>query len=169
MGVNSGHRVALVAAVADNGVIGRGNALPWHIPADLRYFKKITMGKPIIMGRRTFDSIGKPLPGRSNIVVTRDAHWAAPGARPASNLEAALAHAADEGSEEFMVIGGAAIYALALPLASRIYLTQIHAEIAGDTWFPRLDARNWRESEREDFPAGGGSDYPYSFVRLDRR
>lgn len=160
--------IALVAAVADNGVIGRNNELPWHIPADLRYFKKITMGKPIVMGRRTFDSIGKALPGRLNIVVTRDAKWAAAGVRSATTFDAARALAADEGGDEIIVIGGGAIYALALPLANRIYLTQIHADLVGDTYFPALDARNWRESGREDFPSGAGSDYPYSFVQLDR-
>ena len=157
--------VTLVVARAANGVIGRDGGLPWHLPADLKHFKALTLGKPVIMGRRTFVSIGRPLPGRHNIVLTRDAAWAADGVTVAADLAAALAAAA---ADEAMIIGGAAVYAAALPLATRVHLTEVDAAPAGDTILPPLDPAAWRETARAAHPAAG--DAPgYSFVTLERR
>ena len=144
-------RVALIVAVAANGVIGRDNALPWHIPEDLKWFKRTTLGKPVIMGRKTWDSIGRPLPGRPNIVVTRQPGWSADGAHTTHSLAEALALAERLSPEaaEAMVIGGSALFAEALPLAGRLYWTEIHADHQGDTVFPPFDRSGWREVSRE--------------------
>lgn len=166
-------KIALVWAMAQNRVIGRNNKLPWYLPEDLKYFKRITMGKPVIMGRKTFESIGKPLPGRSNIVVTRNPDFAAEGTRAVESLEAARdvceSIAEIDGSTEAMVIGGAEIYEQALPLADKLYLTQVHAEVEGDTWFPDFDLGEWEETVREDFEAAGPNPYNYSFLVLEKR
>lgn len=160
-------RLALIAAVARNGVIGRGGGLPWRIPADLRFFKATTMGKPMIMGRHTFESIGKALPGRTSIVVTRNPEFTAEEVEVAGDMNQALAIAAATGAAEVMVIGGGEIYAAALPLAARLYLTEVHIDAEGDVYFPALDRTQWREASREDHAAAG--DTPaYSFVTLDR-
>ncbi len=160
-------RLALIAAVARNGVIGRGGDLPWRIPADLKYFKATTMGKPMIMGRRTYDSIGKALPGRISIVVTRQSGFQAAGVEVAGDLDRAVEIAAGLGAEEAMVIGGGEIYAAALPRADRLYLTEVHIEAEGDVYFPPLDRSQWRELSRDDHPAEG--DTPaFSFVTLER-
>ncbi|WP_374388832.1 dihydrofolate reductase [Sandaracinobacter sp.] len=163
--------IVLVVAAADNGVIGKDGAMPWHLPADLRRFKRITTGKPVIMGRKTFESIGKPLPGRHNIVLTRDPRWRAPGATLAPNLAEAIAAAGLDPrarADELMVIGGAEIYALARPIATRIELTRIHVSPDGDTWFPDPDPADWREAAREDHAADG--DAPaHSFLTYVRR
>lgn len=148
-------RVALIVAVAANNVIGRNNQLPWHLPQDLKYFKAVTLGKPIIMGRKTYESIGRPLPGRTNIVVSRNPQWcAAEGVVVCASLDEALNHArqllAGVDDAEAMIIGGAALYGVALPQVERIYLTRIAAEVEGDAWFPELDAREWHViSEQE--------------------
>lgn len=157
--------IALVVAMAENRVIGRGNALPWKISEDLRFFKKITMGKPIIMGRKTYQSIGRPLPGRTNIVISRDPDFSAEGVKTAPDLETAIKLAKLESPEEIMIIGGAQIYALALPMAQRIYLTEVHEKIEGDAWFPDYNAAEWRETAREDFEGNPA----FSFVTLDRK
>ena len=166
-------KLALIWAMSRNRVIGRNNALPWHLSEDLRYFKRVTMGKPIIMGRKTWESIGRPLPGRTNIVITRDQSFQAAGARVVHSLDDALRLAEHigviEGAEEAIVIGGAEIYALALPKAERLYLTQVHAEVQGDAWFPEFDVSQWQELAREDFNAEGPNPYPYSFIVLERR
>lgn len=159
-------KLALIVAVADNGVIGQHNDLPWRLPEDLKRFKALTMGKPIIMGRKTFDSIGRPLPGRVNIVISRQSDLALPGCIVASSLSAALVAAG--AVEEAVVIGGAEIYRQALPQAQRIYLTQVHAAVAGDTVFPPLDAARWRSIAREDYPADERHVHAYSFVILER-
>jgi dihydrofolate reductase len=159
--------VSLVVAMARNGVIGRDNALPWHLRADLQRFKSLTLGKPILMGRKTFESIGRPLPGRSNIVLTRDARWSAPGVSCVHTLEQGLARA--DGAAEVAVIGGAEVFRLAMPIAQRIYLTRVHAEVPGDTCFPELDEAQWREVERSTHPADEHNDYPVTFVTLQRR
>lgn len=157
--------VTLVVARADNGVIGRDGGLPWHLPADLRHFRALTLGKPVVMGRRTFASIGRPLPGRHNIVLTRS-DWAADGVTAVPDLDAAFAAAGD--ADEAMIIGGAAVYAAALPRATRVYLTEVHAAPDGDTVLPPFDAGGWRETAREDHAAD--DDTPaYSFVTLARR
>ncbi|MDE8651643.1 dihydrofolate reductase [Novosphingobium album (ex Liu et al. 2023)] len=153
----------LIYARAANGTIGRDGALPWHIPADLKRFKALTMGKPMIMGRKTFASFPKPLPGRRHIVLTRDSHWRAPGAEIAHSLAEALALAGDG---EVAVIGGAEVYAAFLPLARRIELTEIHADYPGDTHMPALGAE-WRETVREAHPAEDGRP-GYAFVTLVR-
>lgn len=159
-------RVSLVVAMAENRVIGRDNALPWHLPADLRFFKNLTLGKPIIMGRKTYESIGRPLPGRQNIVLTRDDNFKAPGCDIRSSLEQAMLAAGDAG--EVMIIGGAALYDAVLDTADRIYLTEVHSDIQGDTWFPELDPSHWTEISRERHFADERNSMDYSFVTLDR-
>jgi dihydrofolate reductase len=165
-------RLALMAARAANNVIGRGNRLPWYLPNDLQYFKRVTLGKPVIMGRHTWESLSGPLPGRTNIVITRRADYPAPGAKVVGGLEQAVQLAEQvaliDGRDEVVVIGGAQIYALALPRADRLYLTEVHARVPGDTLFPELDARQWRETGRQDFKAEGPNPYDYSFVIYDR-
>lgn len=165
--------LALIAAVADNGVVGRNNQLPWYLPEDLKYFKQTTMGKPILMGRKTWESIGKPLPGRTNIVITRQLDYQAAGARVVGTLEQALELAESiatiDGSSELMVIGGAEIYTHALPLARRLYLTEVHARVTGDARFPDWDPAQWRECSREPHEAGENGSYDYSFVVYERR
>lgn len=166
-------KLALVVARAENGTIGRDNGLPWRLPEDLKYFKRVTMGHPIVMGRNTFDSIGRPLPGRTNIVVTRNRSWQAPGTVVAHSLEEALEsgrRAADSaGGEWVMVIGGAEFYRQALPLAERLYLTEVHAVIEGDASFPSIEPDQWEEKERVRHEADAGNPYSYSFVVLDRK
>lgn len=160
-------RISLVVAMDRTRAIGAGGTLPWHLPADLRHFRDITMGKPIIMGRRTHDSIGRALPGRRNIVVTRNRDWPVPkGCEAAHSLEEALTLAGD--AAEVMVIGGAALYRCALPLAQRIYLTEVHTEVGGDVHFPPLDPQEWRESARVQRAADERNPYPCSFVILER-
>ena len=159
--------VSVVVAMAHHGIIGRDNTLPWHLRADLQRFKSLTMGKPILMGRKTFESIGRPLPGRSNIVLTRDSRWSAPGVSCVHTLDQALTCA--DGAAELAVIGGAEVYRLALPITQRIYLTRVLAEVPGDTRFPQLDEAEWREVERSAHPADEHNDYPVSFVTLERR
>ena len=143
--------VCLIVAAAENGVIGRDGKMPWHLPSELKYFRARTMGKPMIMGRKTFQSIGKPLPGRATIVVTRDMAFAAAGVVVTHSLDAALEMArklvAASGTDEVMVIGGAEIFAQALPLAGRVYLTEIAASFEGDVFFPALDPRQWRVAQ----------------------
>jgi dihydrofolate reductase len=159
-------RIALIAAMAENRVIGRENRLPWRLSADLRRFKALTMGKPVIMGRSTYESIGKPLPGRDNIVLTRDPQYRAPGCRVVHSLEQALEAAA--GHVEVMVIGGADLYRQTLDRAERLYLTLVKAAVDGDTLFPAMEAREWRELERESHFADDQNQYDYDFVTLER-
>lgn len=162
--------ISLVVARAANGVIGDKGGLPWRIPADLRHFKQLTVGKPVVMGRRTFESIGKPLPARHNIVVTRNPDWRADGVTVAANLaEAIVAAGLDPRvrAPEIMVIGGGQLYGEALPIATRIDLTEVHTNAAGDTLFPSLKPGAWREIAREDHPAC--DEQPaFSFVTLIR-
>lgn len=159
-------QINIIAAVSNNGVIGRNNALPWCIPSDLKRFKSVTMGYPLIMGRRTHESIGCTLPGRRNIVITRQQKCLHPGSEPARSLDAALAIAGD--AKEVMVIGGATLYAAALAIARRIYLTEVHADIKGDTVFPQVDWAEWHEVSRNRHAADLENEYDYSFVMLDR-
>lgn len=143
--------IILVVAAAENGVIGRDNGLPWHIPGDLKRFKTLTVGKPVVMGRKTFDSIGKPLPGRHNIVLTRTPDWSAAGVTVVANLAEAIAAAGlnpQARAEQIMIIGGAEIYAQALPIATRIELTRVHLAPDGDALFPPLDPAIWAETAR---------------------
>ena len=163
---------ALMVAMARNRVIGRNNALPWYLPDDLKYFKRVTLGKPIVMGRKTFESIGKPLPGRANLVITRNAAWQHPGVRVFNSLTEAYrgaeAQAEIDGVDEVMVIGGGEIFAESLADADRLYLTEVHGEVPGDAYFPEIDWAQWQERSREDFPASGANPFDYSFVVYDR-
>jgi dihydrofolate reductase len=160
-------RISLIVAMARNRVIGANNALPWHLPADLKHFKALTMGHHIVMGRKTYESIGKPLPGRTSVVVTRNAGYAPPGVITANSLEAAVSACGDE--EEIFVIGGAELYLQTITLADRIYLTEIDADISGDAYFMELDGRQWQESERKSHMPDEKNVYPYQFVTYDRK
>ena len=161
-------RLSLIVAMAENGVIGRDGELPWRISADLKNFKALTMGKPMIMGRKTWDSLGRPLPGRPHVVVSRDPNFAAEGVESATSFEDALALAEKMTEDEIMVIGGAEIYRAALDQADRIYLTEIHREVDGDTVFPEFDRARWVETHRAGPLAAGDGELEYSFVTLDR-
>lgn len=164
--------LALVVAIAGNGVIGRAGGLPWRLSSDLKHFRRITMGKPVIMGRRTFASLKGPLDGRDNIVLTRDPHFAAPGIFVAHSLEEALDIGRDcaraRGAEEIMVIGGAELYRACLPLAGRLHLSRVHAEVEGDVYFPEMDFSRWRETLRETHPRGPKDEYAFTLSVLDR-
>ena len=160
-------RLTLIVARARNGVIGRDGTLPWRLPEDLAHFKRTTMGHPIVMGRRTWESIGRPLPGRRSLVVSRQQDFAPPGVEVFGSLEAALAAASSV--PETCVIGGAEIYAQALPHVAVIHLTRVHASAGADTFLPALDAGQWEEIAREDRPADERHAWPYSFLTLRRR
>jgi dihydrofolate reductase len=162
--VVSGPRLYLVAAVAANGVIGAAGKLPWHLPEDLKHFRSLTYGHPVIMGRRTWESLGKPLPGRDNIVVTRTPDYAAPGASIASTLEAALALCI--GARTAFVIGGGELYAAALPCADGLVITEIQRDYEGDARFPEYDRSAWRESQRQRHSSADG--LRFDFVRYER-
>src|ERR1700722_6383668 len=153
--------------MARNGVIGRGNGLPWKLPEDLRRFKAATMGKPLLMGRKTYESIGRPLPGRVNIVLTRDANWSAAGVSVVHTVEEALSAAGE--ASELMGIGGAEIYRLVMPFARRIYLTQVHAEVPGDAYFPAFYPTQWVDVECDAYPADERNAFPLAFLTLERR
>jgi dihydrofolate reductase len=165
-------RLALIVAMSRNRVIGRNNKLPWHLPNDLKHFKQVTMGKPVIMGRKTFESIGRPLPGRTNIVISRNPAYETQGIRVVGSLDEAVelakAVATIDGVDELMVIGGEQIYTEAYPLAERLYLSQVHAEVEGDSYFGAYDPADWRELGRADFSADETNPYDYSFVVLQR-
>jgi dihydrofolate reductase len=159
--------VSLIVAMAQNGVIGRANALPWRLPEDLKRFRAFTLDKPILMGRKTFESLGRPLPGRANLVLTRDRAWFSHGVIVVHSVEEALVQAAS--SDELVAIGGAQIYRLVLPFARRLYLTHVHADVAGDTYFPDFDATQWADLECSTHPADDQHAYPITFVTLERR
>jgi dihydrofolate reductase len=158
--------------MASNGIIGRNNGLPWHLPEDLRYFKATTMGHSIIMGRKTWESIGQPLPGRTSIVVTRDADYVAEGAKVVHSIQDALRLAESiaiiDGTEEAFVIGGAALYATAMPIADRFHLTRVHAEVVGDTVISGFDESEWREVSRNDFQRNEANPFDYSICILEK-
>lgn len=160
-------RVTLILARARNGVIGAKGGLPWHLPEDLAFFKRTTMGHPIVMGRKTWESIGRPLPGRRSIVVTRDRNFAATGAEVVHSLDDAVALCAD--SDEIFVIGGAHLYADALPRADRLLLTEIQADFDGDTFLPAPSAADWKEASREPHPATDSRAFAFDFVDYRRR
>ncbi len=166
-------KVALIWAMTRNRVIGRDNGLPWRLPLDMKHFMTTTRGHPVVMGRRTFESMDRqPLPKRTNIVVTRTPGYAAPGALIAADLSEALALARDrceaDGVEEAFIIGGAGLNAAALAVADRLYVTEIDAEIEGDTWFPELDWSRWRRVSRESFPADQRHAYAFSISVFER-
>jgi dihydrofolate reductase len=168
-------KISLIVAAAENRCIGVNNALPWYLPEDLKYFKRMTMDKPIIIGRKTFESIGKPLPGRTNIVITRDGDRfkSAPGIEVATSLDDALkiaeAIAAIDGKEEVMVIGGAGIYELFLPRADRLYYTRVQVSVNGDAFFPDVNWKEWKVVSIEDHKASGNNPYDYRFCVYDKK
>jgi dihydrofolate reductase len=161
--------VALVVAVADGGVIGRDGALPWSLPADLKHFRTLTTGHHVVMGRKTHASIGRALPERTNLVLTRHPEQVAPGCRAVATLDEALCVARDAGESVCFVIGGAGVYAQALPLARRLYLTEVHAAVDGDVRFPDLDRARWREVARDERPADERNAHALAFTVLEAR
>jgi dihydrofolate reductase len=164
--------VVLVAAIAENGVIGRGNALPWRLKSDMAHFRALTMGKPVVMGRKTYQSIGRPLKGRTTIVVSRDRAFAAPGIVVAPSLDAALTSAHGDAlrraADAIVVAGGAEIYAQAMAQATRLAITRVHAHVDGDALFPPIDAALWHEIERIEHAAGAEDDDAFAFVNYQR-
>jgi dihydrofolate reductase len=164
--------IVLVAAVAENGVIGRGNALPWRLKSDMVHFRTFTMGKPVVMGRKTYLSIGRPLPGRTTIVVSRDSGFAAPGVVVAPSVEAALTAARGDalrrGADAIIVAGGAEIYVEAMARATRLAITQVHTRVDGEVRFPAIDPAVWRETGRSEHAAGTGDDAAFAFVDYER-
>jgi dihydrofolate reductase len=162
-------RVSIIVAVAHNGVIGRDGDLPWRLPADLRFFKRVTMGHHLVMGRKTWASIGRPLPGRTMVVLTRDPGLVIPGAQVVHALPEALALARAAGDPEAFVIGGAEVFARALLLADRLYLTRVYADVEGDVRFPELDEHAWVEVAREEHAADEQHAFAFAFCTLERR
>jgi dihydrofolate reductase len=165
-------RISIVVAIAENGVIGRGGRLPWRIPSDLKLFRATTLGKPVIMGRKTFESIGKPLDGRANVVVTRNPTFRHDGVEVAGSFKQALAlarrSAQKTGAAEIAVIGGADVFAAALAVANRIYLTRVHGSPEGDVYFPELKEGEWKETERRPLSRAPGDDFSCTLLVLDR-
>jgi dihydrofolate reductase len=166
-------KIVLVAAVGNNGVIGRAGGMPWRLRSDLQHFKRLTLDKPVVMGRKTFVSIGRPLPRRTNIVITRDANFAAPGIVTAPNFEAALALAREDadkrGTDEIMVIGGSEVFAAAMPLAARLEITHVHSATEGDVTFPPIEPALWRETARMEHAAGPDDEASFDVTTYVRR
>ncbi|MFM5698025.1 type 3 dihydrofolate reductase [Aeromonas veronii] len=162
-------KISMIAAMAHDRVIGKDNQMPWHLPADLAHFKRVTLGKPVLMGRKTFESIGRPLPGRRNLVISRNPDYQAEGIEVVGSVEAALALLAGSSVEELMVIGGGHLYAEMLPSADCLYLTQIDLAAEGDTRFPAFDDGQWQRIECESHPADEKNPHPYSFETWQRR
>jgi dihydrofolate reductase len=160
-------KLALIVATDQQGLIGRDNDLPWKLSADLQYFKKVTMGKPIIMGRNTYESIGRPLPGRKNIIVTKDQKYTAEGCFLVHSIKEALMECKDV--NEAIVMGGASLYKQFLPKADKLYLTLVHANLKGDTWFPEWYSDEWTEISHEDHLADDKNEYPYSFIIYEKK
>jgi len=163
-------RVSLIAALDRNNAIGRGNAMPWHLPDDFRHFKALTLGKPILMGRKTAESLGRALPGRLNLVLTRSGRVPFEGMRAVGSIDEAMRIAEEQGAEELCVIGGAEIYALALPFADVLHLTHVDAEVEGaDAFFPGFDPSPWQVVSRETHPADAKHAFDFEFVDYERR
>jgi len=163
--------ISLIWAMADNRVIGIENRLPWRLPADMKWFRQNTMGKPIIMGRLTFESFGaKPLPGRRNIVISRDPNYGDSFTEEEIEVYTSIESALEalKEIEEVMIIGGMSLYKQALPLANRLYMTLVHAELEGDAWFPEFDSKGWNQVSRTDHDSDANNPYPYSFVILNK-
>lgn len=160
-------KLSLIVAMATNRTIGINKQMPWHLSADLKKFKQITMGHPIIMGRKTFESIGRPLPGRENIIISRDLSYQQEGCVVFNRLESALENYAD--LDEVFVIGGATLYEATLARADRLYITQIHQAFEGDTWFPEIKKEEWQECERNDINDDASVDFKYSFLVYNRK
>ncbi|WP_323910971.1 type 3 dihydrofolate reductase [Aeromonas veronii] len=162
-------KISMIAAMAHDRVIGKDNQMPWHLPADLAHFKRVTLGKPVLMGRKTFESIGRPLPGRRNLVISRNPDYQAEGIEVVGSVEAALALLAGSSVEALMVIGGGHLYAEMLPSADCLYLTQIDLAVEGDTRFPAFDDGQWQRIACESHPADEKNPHPYSFEIWQRR
>ncbi|MFM5654538.1 type 3 dihydrofolate reductase [Aeromonas veronii] len=162
-------KISMIAAMAHDRVIGKDNQMPWHLPADLAHFKRVTLGKPVLMGRKTFESIGRPLPGRRNLVISRNPDYQAEGIEVVGSVEAALALLTGSSVEELMVIGGGHLYAEMLPSADCLYLTQIDLAVEGDTRFPAFDDGQWQPVDCESHPADEKNPHPYSFETWQRR
>lgn len=166
-------KLAAIVACAENRVIGKNNQLPWHLPEDLKHFKNTTMGKPMIMGRLTFESLGKPLPGRPHIVITRQTHWSYSGVQSANSLEQAVELGVQQARalavNEVMIVGGADIYRQALPLLDLLYITEVHAKVDGDAFFPELNPALWEEISRDGPHGGDKSGFAWSFVIFRKR
>ena len=160
-------KLALIVATDEAGLIGKNNDLPWRLSADLQYFKRITMGKPIIMGRKTHESIGRPLPGRDNIIITSDREYQAEGCIVTHSITEALE--ACQGAEQAMIMGGSSLYEQCLPMVDMIYLTQVHATLEGDTWFPEWVKNAWQCISEGKHPADDKNEYPYSFMIYQRK
>lgn len=158
--------LSLIVAISENYVIGREGQLPWHLSADLKRFKKLTMGHHIVMGRKTYDSIGRQLPGRTSVVLTRQTDWSVEGVLTATGLETALELAGDD--EEVFIIGGSQIYQLALPLVERLYVTRVQASVSGDTYFPEITSEQWQLEQTDSFSADEKNDHDYSFLVYSR-
>ncbi len=159
--------ISIIVAIAQNGVIGDNNSLLWHIREDMVHFRTLTSSHPVIMGRKTYESIGKPLPKRTNVVITRDTRLQIEGCTVVHSLEQATS--LFDASEEIFIIGGAQIYAQALPIADRIYLTVVKHDYSGDSSFPEIDYTQWQEVEREEFESGEEFEHPFTFITLDRK
>ena len=159
-------KLAIIVATDEQGLIGKENDLPWRLSADLQYFRRVTMGKPIVMGRNTHESIGKALPGRHNIIITSDQRYQADGCSIVHSINEALALCVDDA--EIMVMGGASLYKQLLPKADKLYLTLVHASLKGDTWFPDWKKEEWRQLSREDHLADDKNEYPYSFIVYEK-
>lgn len=160
-------KLSLIAAMDENQLIGSNNGLPWQLPADLAFFKRTTMGKPVLMGRKTFESIGRPLPGRRNIIITRDSAYEAPGCEIVHDINAAMELTAD--CEETMLIGGASLYEQTIELANVLYITRIAHAFQGDTWFPQFDLAEWTEAWREAHEPDEKNAYSYAFLKFVRQ
>ena len=161
--------ISIIVAMDEGRVIGAEGGMPWHLPADLKFFKSVTMGKPIIMGRSTWESIGKALPGRTNIVITRNTRFQAEGCRLAHSVDEALAIAKEESAEEVMIIGGGGIYEQTLDRVDRLYMTRIAAHLVGDTHFPVINPEEWQEVSRQEHKADGGNPFDLTFIVLERK
>ena len=162
-------RISILAALSTNNVIGRNNDVPWRLSTDLKRLKALSMGHHIVMGRKTFESVGRPLPGRTNLVITRQQGYAPEGVVVVHSLEDALRIAREAGEEETFILGGAEIYAQSMHVADRMYLTRVHAEVEGDTWFPDFDdVSEWHLTDAEHFDADEKNEYPFSFLTYDR-
>jgi dihydrofolate reductase len=160
--------ISLIAAVDQRGGIGRDNRLPWHLSDDLKHFRRLTMGRHVLMGRKTYESSQGKMPGRKLIVLTRSSDFTAPDARIISSLDAGIQFARTAGESELFVIGGAQVFAQALPLADRIYYTEVHADANADTFFPAFDRSQWKEISRQDFAAGPKNDFPFTILHLEK-
>lgn len=162
-------KISLIAAVAENNVIGYKNRLPWRLPADFKHFKEITMGHHLIMGQNTFESIGRPLPGRQTVILSLEKDYKKPGCKTSNSIEEALKIAKDNGEKEVMIVGGSSVYKQFLPISNKIYLTKIHHRFEGDAFFPEIDMNEWKTTSEEKHNTDAKNPYPYDFIVLERR